>query len=116
MTGKKEDSAKNKDLRLKRRSILKAGAVIAPLAITLHGGISVAHANSATCVDQMVANDVQIPLFNADGTSKGITERFNPESGLTGKVINSNPQTHWEYIQTGVMGFTSCLTSISPTH
>ncbi|VAV88136.1 hypothetical protein MNBD_ALPHA02-1668 [hydrothermal vent metagenome] len=115
MTGTKEDSAKNEDLRLKRRSILKAGAVIAPLAITLHGGISVAHANSATCVDQMVANDVQIPLFEADGTPKGITEQFNPQTGLTGNVINNVPQTHWEYIETGVMGYTSCLSSISPT-
>ncbi len=115
MTRINKDIAKNGDLRLKRRSILKAGAVIAPLAITLHGGISVAHANSATCVDQMVANDVQVPLFNADGTPKGITEQFNPQSGLTGKVINGVPQTHWEYIETGVMGYTSCLTSISPT-
>ncbi|VAW00144.1 hypothetical protein MNBD_ALPHA01-675 [hydrothermal vent metagenome] len=117
MTEMKIDNAtinEKTETRLRRRSILKAGAVIAPLAITLHGGISLAHANSATCVDKMVANQVQVPKLNPDGSMTGVTEIFNPESGLTGQMINGHAQTHWEYIETGVMGYTSCLTSIIP--
>ncbi len=117
MTEVKKDNAtthKKTEVRLRRRSLLKAGAVIAPLAITLHGGISLAHANSATCVDKMVTNGVQIPILNPDGSPTGVTELFNPESGLTGQIINGQSQTHWEYIETGVMGYTSCLTSIGP--
>jgi len=50
------------DTRAKRRRILKAGAVIAPLAVTLHGGIPMAHASSAGCIEDMEKH-VKVPHY-----------------------------------------------------
>lgn len=62
------------DTRAKRRRILKAGAVIAPLAVTLHGGIPMAHASSVGCVEDMEKH-VKVPHYKVkehdDGDGDG---------------------------------------------
>jgi len=99
-----------KKARIKRRSLLKAGAMAAPLAITLYGGISLAHADSTDCVEQLEKN-VEVPHFDASGNKDG-KESFNPETGFTGRTIGGKPETHWDYITKEDKTGASCLQSI----
>lgn len=99
------------NLRIKRRSLLKAGAVIAPLALTLHGGISMAHASSTGCVDDLKEH-VRIPTFDGEGNPNGDVP-FDPENGLTGRLNeNGTPETHWDYLTNEELYGASCLQSI----
>lgn len=114
MTEMNKDDAKEnatKDARTKRRSILKAGAVIAPLALTLHGGIPMAHASSTGCVDDLITH-VKIPIFESDNGGfvwTGDTEPFSPSpASRTGR----GDETHWDYLVNEELFGASCLTSI----
>jgi len=118
-----ETSGKTK-ARIKRRSVLKAGAVIAPLAITLHGGIPLAHAASAACDVKMAGQQI-IPEFTSKQKQNGEYKNeptgrmlgYQGTRGKTGRVFNSPhrgyEETHWDYIkQTDVAGH-SCYNSIT---
>lgn len=120
---KKDDMKMNKtdEKRIKRRSLLKAGAVIAPLAITLHGGVAFAQVNSAgRCIENMKTN-VQIPLYEevplGSGTYQqtGTTVNFSPENtDFTGRFnVNGvpGPETHWQYIENEQLSGITCLQS-----
>jgi hypothetical protein len=51
--------------RMHRRSLLKAGAIVAPIALTLHGGVPLAHAESSgQCGVKL------IKLANGNGTQR----------------------------------------------
>ncbi|WP_339864237.1 hypothetical protein [Paremcibacter congregatus] len=122
MTDVNKDDVINKsdEERLKRRRILKAGAVIAPLAVTLHGGNAMAQVVSATCVEKMEGQLI-IPQF--EETSPGqFTEvgkqEFSefPMQATTGRPNPSNPavpETHWDYISLQDSPGHSCYNSIT---
>lgn len=100
------------EARVKRRSLLKAGVIAAPLAMTLHGGISMAHADSASCVKEL-EDHVTVPHYDDTGHKDG-EERFNPREGFTGRV---NPdgrteETHWDYLENEDISGASCLQSL----
>lgn len=119
--------------RLHRRSLLKAGAVAAPIAMTLHGGIPLAHADSAgLCVIQLIeiaqGNDsrarmLQIPMnggrvaipHNGKYKTEILAEDLEldyPE-GTTLEPFNASPQ-HWQFLSdpnNNRFGF-SCVSSI----
>ncbi len=119
--------------RLHRRSLLKAGAVAAPIAMTLHGGIPLAHADSAgLCVIQLIeiaqGNDsrarmLQIPMnggrvavpHNGQYKTEILAEDLEldyPE-GTTLEPFNASPQ-HWQFLSdpnNNRFGF-SCVSSI----
>jgi len=121
MTEMKKNEPKMKkavNTRIKRRSLLKAGAVIAPLAITLHGGIPLAHAASANCIDDMETR-IKVPTFTTnDGGQtyqRNGEQLFNAETGLTGRMVGGNPETHWEYIVEEDLFGASCLQSFKNT-
>ncbi len=115
---KKDDLKMNKtdEKRIKRRSLLKAGAVIAPLAITLHGGVAFAQVNSAgRCIENMRTN-VQIPLFEDVGggvyQQTGVSVDFSPDNtALTGRLVGGQPETHWQYIENEQLSGVTCLQS-----
>ncbi len=115
----KDEASENtpEDARIKRRSILKAGAVIAPLALTLHGGIPMAHASSTGCVEDLKLH-VDIPNYSdpdGDGIFEltGTTTNFDPDSGVTGRENpDGTSETHWQYLQNEELFGASCLTSI----
>ena len=106
--------------RINRRKILKAGAVIAPLAVTLHSGVPLAHAASAACDVKMDWQKI-IPEFEAvknhDGTytntKTGKILGYRGTAGKTGRILEFGiEETHWDYIsQPGVTGH-SCYNSI----
>ena len=108
--------SKAKNTRINRRNILKAGAIVAPLAITLHGGIPMAHAASGGCVEDM-ANHVTVPQFKlgVDGTYEVNHDlpalQFDPVGGVTGRVIDGETETHWDYITNEELFGASCLQS-----
>ncbi len=118
--------------RLHRRSLLKAGAVVAPIALTLHGGVPLAHADSAgLCVVKLmeIANDqgdarhrmLQIPVHGSQiaqplvGNSHAVEvlpENYQPGTKL--EPFDANNIQHWNFIkdpQNGRFGF-SCVNSI----
>jgi len=100
-----------KKTRIKRRSLLRAGAVAAPLAITLYGGISLAHANSTDCVEALERTK-EIPHFDDKGKQDGERD-FNPRFGVTGRTVDNMPETHWDYLMKQKEGSgASCLQSI----
>jgi hypothetical protein len=68
------------DMRAKRRRILKAGAVIAPLAITLHGGIPMAHASSVGCIEDMEKH-IKVPHFKVKEHDDGDDDDDDNSSG-----------------------------------
>lgn len=119
--------------RLHRRSLLKAGAVAAPIAMTLHGGIPLAHADSAgLCVVQLIeiaqGNDsrarmLQVPIkdgkvaiphnrvYKTELVAEDLETDF-PE-GTTLEPFNASPH-HWEFLSdpnNNRFGF-SCVSSI----
>ncbi|MBL4603914.1 MAG: hypothetical protein JKY84_14305 [Emcibacteraceae bacterium] len=117
--------------RLHRRSLLKAGAVIAPIVVTLHGGVPLAHADSAgLCVMQLVdiANDssdsrhgyMQIPMKGGQIAQPLIGLTHNQEAKLSDypdgtelEAFNASP-AHWNFIADPTnnrFGF-SCVNSI----
>lgn len=119
--------------RLHRRSLLKAGAVAAPIAMTLHGGIPLAHADSAgLCVIQLIeiaqGNDsrarmLQVPMKDgkvAIPNNRVYKTELVPEDlatdypeGTTLEPFNASPQ-HWEFLSdpnNNRFGF-SCVSSI----
>lgn len=124
MTKMNRNDAKNNiadAARIKRRSILKAGAVVAPLALTLHGGIPLAHAASSGCLDDLRLH-VKVPNFIPDleNSNNGKTVykwdgedpvAFAPEQ-TTGREINGVIETHWDYLKNEEVFGASCLTSI----
>lgn len=98
----------DKENRLSRRRLLKTGAVMAPLALTLHGGIPLAHADSAgLCVLHLeeLAQEgdptLQLPL--------------GPQGQLV--PFDGGIESHWEYItaDSSRHGY-SCLNSIDMFH
>ena len=106
------------DVRLKRRKLLKAGAMAVPVAVTLHGGTAFAQVHSAyRCVDN-IKNTLPsgIPQFDNDGNQVGTTE-FDPVNGLTGRQItdshgNTQNETHWDYLNSqGIDSNHSCMNS-----
>jgi len=117
---KKNDTIMNKTdkKRIERRSLLKAGAVIAPLAVTLHGGVAFATVNSAgRCIENMKTH-VKIPLFEDDNNggyqSTGVMEDFSPENtALTGRFVGGQPETHWQYIENEQLSGLTCLQSFT---
>lgn len=120
--------------RLHRRSLLKAGAVAAPIAMTLHGGVPLAHADSAgLCVVQLIeiakdgsdsrARMLQVPMnggrvaiphnrtYKAEILEEDLEIDY-PE-GTTLEPFNASPQ-HWEFLSdpnNNRFGF-SCVSSI----
>ena len=89
-----------------RRRLMRIGLTAAPIALTLHGGLPLAHADSlGLCVLQLEEQaaagdpDLQIPVNG------------NPNSGNTVPFDSSNSD-HWEYIQVNNLEGASCLTSI----
>jgi len=108
----KDDMKINKmEARIKRRSLLKAGAIAAPLAMTLHGGIPMAHADSASCVEEL-KNHVEVPHYDDNGHKDG-EERFNPDSGFTNRLNHDGtPETHWDYLENEDLTGASCLQSL----
>ena len=103
--------------RLNRRSMLKAGAVVVPLAITLHGGIPVAHAASGGCVEDMETR-ITVPQFKLgdDGVTYEVNHDlpalpFDPVAGETGRIIDGLDETHWDYITNEELFGASCLQS-----
>ena len=111
----KDDVKKNamEETRLKRRSILKAGAVIAPLAVTLHGGIPLAHAASTGCVQELVDN-VTIPVYENGSYNMNNMVQFNPNA-YTGLIENGESESHWDYLIDKKLYGASCMTSIIST-
>lgn len=115
----KDDNNKTTDdMRAKRRLILKAGAAIAPLAVTLYGGIPLAHAASASCEEKMTNNGFQIPNYDPEtGEYTGtITYGHNIH---TGRMLNSGmnsgkPETHWDFISIEGNPGHSCFNSLNP--
>lgn len=114
MTEKNSNDMKinEKEARIKRRSLLKAGMVAAPLAMTLHGGIPLAHAESTDCVEELEKH-IEIPHDDdGDGVSDR-TEPFDPETGLTGGTnSDGTSETHWDYLINKDKVGASCLQSI----
>ena len=110
-----------KNTRINRRSMLKAGAIVAPLAITLHGGIPMAHATSSGCVEDMETR-ITVPQFKLgeDGITFEVNHDlpalpFDPVSGITGRVIEGQNETHWDYIVNEELFGASCLQSFENT-
>lgn len=82
--GKNESSLSK---RLHRRSLLKAGAVVAPIALTLHGGVPLAHADSSgSCIFELydIANDPNHP------NHEDMLIPMNPKNGHFATVINGH--------------------------
>jgi len=112
----KDDIKINKmEARIKRRSLLKAGAVIAPLAITLHGGVAMAQVASAgRCVEKLKTTET-VPVDTVDGNGNPVTNQvpFSPsQSAFTGRTnTNGTSETHWDYILKGNGHGMTCLQS-----
>ncbi len=89
------------DTRAKRRRILKAGAVIAPLAVTLHGGIPMAHASSAGCIEDMEKH-VKVPHYKVkehddgddDDDDSGSSSSSSHDSGSSSSHDSSSSSSH----------------------
>jgi len=118
--------------RLHRRSLLKAGAVVAPIALTLHGGVPLAHADSAgLCVVQLmdIARDstdsrhamLQIPMkggkiIQPEGRLQHafeVVQEDYPE-GTELQPFDASNQQHWEFIKDPINGRFghSCMASV----
>ena len=121
--------------RLHRRSLLKAGAIAAPVALTLHGGVPLAHADSAgLCVINLmnIANNpadnraamLQVPIKGGQvAEKKNGTHKFEllPEDlandyppGTQLQPFDASNLNHWEFIKDPLnqrFGF-SCVNSI----
>ncbi|MBL4802312.1 MAG: hypothetical protein JKY45_10495 [Emcibacter sp.] len=115
MTEMNKDDAQKEAARMKRRSLLKAGAAIVPLAVTLHGGAAFAHVSSAgRCVSNLTDN-LMIPQFKKkhNGTYKKIgMTNFKPSmADMTGRKINGIPEDHWNYVLREKMSGQTCLQS-----
>ncbi len=118
MTKKNEDGAMMEmtdQARIRRRRILKAGAVIAPLAVTLHGGVAFAQVNSAgRCVEHL-KDTLRIPTFSVDADGNYVQNgsvAFNPSPGaMTGRVIDGQPEDHWNYVIREQLAGQTCLQS-----
>lgn len=121
MTKMNKDNANKNALeagRIKRRSILKAGAVIAPLALTLHGGTSLAFAGSVNCLAELETH-VKVPNFEPDGMGgfawNGTTTPFDPidEGHFTGRLNpDGSLESHWDYLINEELYGASCIQSI----
>lgn len=106
-------------MRIKRRKILKAGAAIAPLAITLHGGTAFATVNSSgRCAKNIKKNlreqGKKIPIYK-NGKKTNHSTHFDPKYGRTGRFIGNPPfaETHWDYLRSeeGIDMEQSCMQS-----
>lgn len=109
------------DVRIKRRRLLKIGAAVAPLAITLHGGVAFAQVNSAgRCVEnlkaRLISEGKEIPTFEFDGSEYVLTGDTIPfdESltATTGRLnASNNLENHWEYLESQGEQVQSCMQS-----
>lgn len=110
------------DGRIKRRRLLKMGAAIAPLAVTLHGGVAFAQVNSAArCVEnlkaRLVSEGKEIPVFepdqNGNYVSTNHTIPFDESlTATTGRLnANNNLENHWEYLESQDEQVQSCMQS-----
>ncbi len=126
----KEKKAGGLKKRLDRRSLLKAGAIAAPVALTLHGGVPLAHADSAgLCVVQLMdiaknssdhrSDMLQVPMKDGAiarpnmGSHKTEIKAEDYPQGTTIEPFNASPQ-HWEFLsdpRNQRYGF-SCVSSI----
>jgi len=116
--------------RIKRRSLLKAGAAVAPLAITLHGGLAMASVTSAGCVEDLEKH-IEVPHYELDTPDDGTglhetyhrsssdhDQKFDPEFGKTGRKIHDKDgllkeESHWDYIINEESTGASCLQSFA---
>ena len=118
MTEMNKNDAKKEDARIQRRKILKAGAVIAPLAVTLHGGAAFAHVSSAgRCVQNMKENLI-IPKFKYKKRKKTYkvigSENFSPSTmAKTGRKFNHVEEDHWDYVLREELAGQTCLQSFA---
>jgi len=118
--------------RLDRRSLLKAGAIAAPVALTLHGGVPLAHADSAgMCVVQLmeIANNsgdsrspmLQVPMKDGRVADPIIGFKHDVEihakdypEGTSIEPFNAGSPHHWQFLSdpnNQRYGF-SCVNSI----
>ena len=110
------------DGRIKRRRLLKMGAAIAPLAVTLHGGVAFAQVNSAgRCVEnlktRLSSEGKEIPLFAKDhhgnyvltGNSVPFDESLTATTGRLN--IDHKLENHWEYLESQGEQVQSCMQS-----
>ena len=117
--------------RLHRRSLLKAGAIAAPVALTLHGGVPLAHADSAgLCVldlHKIASNPndarhkmMQVPMKKGRVTlpKRGYRHNMYKEAknypkGTKMEPFDSGNYQHWEFLKKnkGHYGW-SCINSI----
>jgi len=135
MTKVNETEVKNVEglnKRLHRRSLLKAGAVAAPIALTLHGGVPLAHADSAgLCVIQLmeIANNpgdgrhamMQVPIHSNQIAQPLVGNSHAPEihaedypEGTQIQPFDASNIEHWNFINNPLnnrFGF-SCVNSI----
>lgn len=120
--------------RLNRRSLLRAGAIAAPVALTLHGGVPLAHADSAgMCVMQLmeIANKsgdarsamLQVPMSNGKIAKPNIgydhkteihMEDYDLDPAVRIEPFNADDPHHWQFLSDPAnnrYGF-SCVNSI----
>lgn len=77
------------DKRIQRRRLLKTGALAAPIALTLHGGVPLAHADSSgSCILKLIeiANDSGNPH------SGELQVPINPNNGQVAQAIHGHAQ------------------------
>lgn len=119
------------DKRMQRRRLLRTGALAAPIAMTLHGGVPLAHADSSgSCVFELIdiANnpshprwgELQVPINSNSGhvahTAHG--HDVEPDAGdyPPGTVLMpfDASDEHWEFISSASnrFGF-SCVASVT---
>ncbi|MBT6328427.1 MAG: hypothetical protein HOJ34_01475, partial [Kordiimonadaceae bacterium] len=127
-SGKTEDSLSK---RLHRRSLLKAGAIVAPIALTLHGGVPLAHADSSgSCIIELWNigenpshpnyEDMQIPMNPKNGHFQTVTNGLgNPNGGTypadtDWQAFNPTNEEHWKYIAESPANYGySCIVSVT---
>ena len=119
--------------RLNRRNLLKAGAVAAPVALTLHGGVPLAHADSSgACVVQLMdiakSNDPRAPMLQVPIKKGGVAtpiRGYHETELLPENLERDYPKgtklepfdgsyTHWDFVadpKNNRFGY-SCVSSI----
>lgn len=128
--GNSEDSLSK---RLHRRSLLKAGAIVAPIALTLHGGVPLAHADSSgSCIIELFNigqdsthpnyEDMQIPMNPKNGHFATVINGHvnDPGAGTTypdgtyWEPFNPTNEEHWQYITESPANYGySCIVSVT---
>ena len=118
------------DQRMLRRRLLKTGALVAPIALTLHGGVPLAHADSSgSCILELmdIANnqspgtrwdELQVPINDGqvaaiNGDHAAVPELKDYPEGTELVPFDGSPE-HWEFISSSSnrFGF-SCIASVT---